>query len=107
VGERHGLVGTVAWVWQAASVCVCVCVCACPSAPTLACLLLPSVYTAARTRPLLPPHIRCICPHVTPFLLVTRLVSASDVRKYDDVPGLQDNGEILFNWLAGERWCMV
>lgn len=32
-----------------------------------------------------------------------RVVSATDLRKYDDPPGLQDNGEIIFNWLAGAR----
>jgi hypothetical protein len=28
-------------------------------------------------------------------------VSATDLRKYDDPPGLQDNWEIAFNFLAG------
>lgn len=30
-------------------------------------------------------------------------MSATDKRKYDDPPGLQDNGEIVFNYLAGDR----
>jgi len=32
-----------------------------------------------------------------------RIVSATDVRKYDDPPGLQDNGEIVLNFLAGQE----
>jgi hypothetical protein len=35
-----------------------------------------------------------------------RIVSATDQRKYDDPPGLQDNGEIALNWLAG-AWMVV
>jgi hypothetical protein len=30
-----------------------------------------------------------------------RIVSATDLRKYDDPPGLQDNAEIALNFLAG------
>lgn len=32
---------------------------------------------------------------------VCRIVSATDLHKYDDPPGLQDNWEIVFNFLAG------
>lgn len=35
-------------------------------------------------------------------LACCRIVSATDLRKYDDPPGLQDNGEIVFHYLAGE-----
>lgn len=34
------------------------------------------------------------------ILSLHRIVSATDVRKYDDPPGLQDNAEIVFDALA-------
>ena len=41
--------------------------------------------------------------HVFGARRLCRIVSATDMRKYDDPPGLQDNGELLFNWLAGQH----
>jgi hypothetical protein len=43
-------------------------------------------------------HICCWCAAAA-----CRIVSATDLRKYDDPPGLQDNAEIALNFLAGDR----
>lgn len=46
----------------------------------------------------------------SPFLPPPRIVSATDLRKYDTVPALQDNAEIVFRSLAGRghalRWAL-
>jgi DNA mismatch repair protein MutS2 len=39
-------------------------------------------------------------------IVFPRIVSATDKRKYDDPPGLQDNGEILFNALSKWNWLL-
>eukprot|EP00878_Enallax_costatus_P025726 GHUV01027551.1.p1 GENE.GHUV01027551.1~~GHUV01027551.1.p1 ORF type:complete len:296 (+),score=42.30 GHUV01027551.1:156-1043(+) len=46
----------------------------------------------------------CIAAMVVELLcenVMVWIVSATDIHKYDDPPALQDNGEILFNYLAG------
>jgi hypothetical protein len=46
----------------------------------------------------LAPHRPCppLCPPYS-----ARIVSVTDARKYEEVPGLQDNAEILFRGIAG------
>jgi len=43
------------------------------------------------------------CCAVWAVLPACRIVSATDLRKYEDPPGLQDNGEIVLNFLAGQE----
>ncbi|KAF8065840.1 IPCS1 [Scenedesmus sp. PABB004] len=55
--------------------------------------------------PLMPRFAACFGAMIAELLaenVMVWVVSATDLRKYDDPPGLQDNGEIALHWLAGK-----
>eukprot|EP00775_Hariotina_reticulata_P013409 gene13409-13537_t len=56
--------------------------------------------------PYLSRFLACFTAMVVELLwenIMVWIVSATDLRKYDDPPGLQDNGEIVLNYLAGKN----